>query len=322
MKTEVTLDFIASCCRRWVVTHPTRSTAWLIYGQCDRTLHDFIQSMVALDMCQSPKHLDACGHCQGCRWQQAGSHPDMHTVALKEGKHQIGIDDIRLLVDRLSRKCTTHARHMVWIQHAQCLSVPAANALLKVIEESPSQVIFWLQADSEKALLPTLRSRCFQLHLPTSRLSCRLSKISQHTKDDDDDPIALLGDVALLEIAADTQSEKQHGLVALLRGWEQGRWCLPKDGPLDVTDALHFLMASLYVLLLRSGTPSVTKEHAVWLLYQQCLQLKDQLKKGVVLHAGMLLGHMAPHQRALQAVAGRIKTLQANEILHSLGVAS
>ena len=50
------------------------------------------------------------------------------------------------------------------------MTVDAANALLKTLEEPPPGVLFLLLADDQEALLPTIRSRCQALHLlPMSR---------------------------------------------------------------------------------------------------------------------------------------------------------
>ncbi len=49
---------------------------------------------------------------------------------------------------------------VVHIKKAQNLNAFSANALLKVLEEPPENVLFILTAASQSAVLPTLRSRC------------------------------------------------------------------------------------------------------------------------------------------------------------------
>lgn len=61
----------------------------------------------------------------------------------------------------------------VHIAGAQKMGAPSANALLKVLEEPPENVVFILTAPSEAAVLPTIRSRCCMYTLsPVSREEC------------------------------------------------------------------------------------------------------------------------------------------------------
>ena len=49
---------------------------------------------------------------------------------------------------------------MVLVYRAEKLNAASANAMLKVIEEPPENVLFVFTAVSEAAVLPTIRSRC------------------------------------------------------------------------------------------------------------------------------------------------------------------
>lgn len=54
---------------------------------------------------------------------------------------------------------------VVWIEEANLLTVPAQNALLKLLEEPPENTSFYLTCNSALALLPTIRSRCQTISL-------------------------------------------------------------------------------------------------------------------------------------------------------------
>lgn len=49
---------------------------------------------------------------------------------------------------------------IVWIEEADRLTIPAQNALLKMLEEPPEGTTFYLTCDAATSLLPTIRSRC------------------------------------------------------------------------------------------------------------------------------------------------------------------
>lgn len=48
---------------------------------------------------------------------------------------------------------------IVWIEEANLLTVPAQNALLKMLEEPPQDTNFYLTCGSKSSLLPTINSR-------------------------------------------------------------------------------------------------------------------------------------------------------------------
>jgi DNA polymerase III subunit delta' len=72
---------------------------------------------------------------------------------------QVRLEQIREITQFLSRPPLVAARSLVVIEQAETMAEPAANALLKTLEE-PGQATLILLAPSADALLPTLVSRC------------------------------------------------------------------------------------------------------------------------------------------------------------------
>jgi DNA polymerase-3 subunit delta' len=89
----------------------------------------------------------------------AGTHPDFVVVRPPDGK-DIGVDTIREVVKQAgSFPAMVPVRYVV-IDGADAMTTPAANALLKTLEEPPVTSRFFLVASSAYAVLPTIRSRC------------------------------------------------------------------------------------------------------------------------------------------------------------------
>ena len=87
-------------------------------------------------------------------------HPDFMLIEKAENKTQIGIEQItRELEPWLALKPYRANRRVVIIKDAHLLSLPAANALLKTLEDPPAYVVIILVAD-ENNLLETVISRC------------------------------------------------------------------------------------------------------------------------------------------------------------------
>jgi len=70
----------------------------------------------------------------------------------------ISIDDVHFLIDQL-HETPQGAHHCCLITNVERLHREAANALLKIIEEPPSRVVFLLTTSDQRSLLPTLTSR-------------------------------------------------------------------------------------------------------------------------------------------------------------------
>ncbi len=100
---------------------------------------------------------------------QIPEHPDFVFVNCPEDRKTIPIDlligakDERMqagLCYELSLKPYFEGRKVAIIDDADCLSTEGANALLKTLEEPPSQSILILIGTSAARQLPTIRSRC------------------------------------------------------------------------------------------------------------------------------------------------------------------
>jgi DNA polymerase-3 subunit delta' len=89
--------------------------------------------------------------------------PQEHRAKAGLRTDTIGIDDVRSLQDRLHESGT--GRHRVCcIRSADRMQDPAANALLKILEEPPEGRVFILTAASPSLLLPPVVSRTRVLH--------------------------------------------------------------------------------------------------------------------------------------------------------------
>ncbi len=106
-----------------------------------------------------------------------------HRRKAKAKTDTIGIDDVRLLQDRLIETGTGTYRCCL-IRSVERMQTEAVNALLKILEEPPAGVVFLLTTESQASLLPTLVSRTRVLLFP--RLSAKaLQPLTQGMDDED-----------------------------------------------------------------------------------------------------------------------------------------
>ena len=135
----------------------------------------FAQSL----LCEAPApDGQACGSCNACGWFGAGNHPDFRRISplideegsgkSERSRREIKIDQIRALGDFVGIGAHRAGRKLVLIDPADAMNMPAANALLKTLEEPTGDTVFLLVCGNAGALPATVRSRCvpFKLFTP------------------------------------------------------------------------------------------------------------------------------------------------------------
>ncbi len=103
---------------------------------------------------------DACGACGSCRAVAHGNHADVEVVVREPGKRDVGIEQVRVLSERLFRKGYGGRGKVAIVDDADRLTTQAQNAFLKTLEEPPPGTTLVLVSSNAERLLPTVRSRC------------------------------------------------------------------------------------------------------------------------------------------------------------------
>lgn len=135
------------------------------------------------------------------RLVEAGSHPDLMRLErlAKNGSDELArsitIDQVRGLQRLFSTTPSMSPRRAVIIDSVDDLERGGANALLKNLEEPPSNSLFLLVSHAPERLLPTIRSRCRQLRLTTLDDAAMTSALEAALPDADEAEIAALREV-------------------------------------------------------------------------------------------------------------------------------
>jgi len=114
-----------------------------------------------------------CRQCRGCRMVDHGNHPDVHRLDPEGAGAMVGIGGpsrprgVRDLVAELALMPVEGGHRVAVISDAHRMTEDAQSALLKTLEEPPSDTTLILLADDEERLLPTVRSRCARVRLGT-----------------------------------------------------------------------------------------------------------------------------------------------------------
>ena len=103
-----------------------------------------------------------CGICPACRKIESGNHPDIHVV--RPIRTSVGIDQIIQLQETVYRKRYEGKYRICLIEEADKLTLPAANALLKMAEDPPENTILILSATNGEGVIDTLQSRAQSIY--------------------------------------------------------------------------------------------------------------------------------------------------------------
>lgn len=134
----------------------------LIYGSgIDERRHAALELASILN-CQEA--IYQCGNCPVCKKIKTGNHPDVAVV--RSSKQSIGIELIKSLQEMIFRQHFEATFKVYIIEEADKLTLPAANALLKIAEDPPKATIIILCTANSEGIIPTLHSRSQLVFLP------------------------------------------------------------------------------------------------------------------------------------------------------------
>ena len=120
----------------------------------------------SLDCLNRKDDYEPCGVCENCRAIAAGEHLDVIEI---DGASNRGIGEIRDLKSHVNLKPLSAAYKVYIIDEVHMLTEQAFNALLKTLEEPPSNVVFLLATTEPHKVPVTIRSRC--QHIPFHRIT-------------------------------------------------------------------------------------------------------------------------------------------------------
>jgi DNA polymerase-3 subunit delta' len=150
--------------------------ALLVHGPRGIGKHALALHLAQGLLCETPLPSGlACDACVGCHLARAGQHPDLLRLELigidpergeVEATDTIAIDRIRAMIDFAQLTSHRQRAKVVVIAPADRMTVAAANALLKTLEEPPPATYLMLVSDHRSRLAPTIVSRCRRLGLP------------------------------------------------------------------------------------------------------------------------------------------------------------
>lgn len=128
-------------------------------GMGKKTVTEYILSLMMCDTHSS------CGGCPSCLSLGKKCHPDVVYIRRDEDKASLGVDNVRSATGDIYTKPLMSDYKAVIVEEMHLATVSAQNAMLKMIEEPPGRVVFFLLCSSMAQILPTIVSRAVVINL-------------------------------------------------------------------------------------------------------------------------------------------------------------
>lgn len=142
------------------------SHALLLCGPSGIMKKDFASHLAQILLCQSNEQDRPCGICPACRRSMSEKHGNLLSLGLADGMKTIKIEQLRILLNTLSLHPVEPGPRVILIKDIHTMTLQSQNALLKSLEEPLTHDCFLLTCNNERAVLPTIISRCSLIRLP------------------------------------------------------------------------------------------------------------------------------------------------------------
>lgn len=158
-----TYQLLTSQLRRAKLPHALLITG--VSGAGKETIADWLANV---SQCQQPildqnQIFQPCQQCKICHLFESNTNPDL--LSLAHNERTISVDEVRKASAFLETRPQLSNGKVVLIGQADKMTISAANALLKTLEEPADGGLIVLYCEERESLLPTITSRCQSIDL-------------------------------------------------------------------------------------------------------------------------------------------------------------
>ncbi|MCX8091595.1 MAG: DNA polymerase III subunit [Verrucomicrobiae bacterium] len=144
--------------------------AWLFTGEGMEELEALARTLAKTLLCERPRRgrtgvaTDCCDTCPTCHRVAEGAHPDVRWVRPESKTRYIAIAQVRELMREVQLKPAEGRSKVAVMVEADRMTLEAANAFLKTLEEPPPRSVLILLSSEPQRLPETIVSRCLRLN--------------------------------------------------------------------------------------------------------------------------------------------------------------
>jgi len=147
------LSFFESALNNGKLAH-----AYILEGRQNSGKHTLARYIACLLSCDNLFERP-CFACEGCQKISEGISPDVIEIELPKDRKTIGVEQIRELRTSVYIKPNEEEIKVYIINNAETMTPQAQNVFLKVLEEPPRGVYYFMLCENTSNILPTVKSR-------------------------------------------------------------------------------------------------------------------------------------------------------------------
>jgi DNA polymerase-3 subunit delta' len=239
------------------------------------------QWLIQVLSCTNPENIQQtllpCKVCKSCLLHNSNSYPDH--LFIESGGKSIGVDQVRQASRFFEKKAQIGQCKTALITDAHNMTVSAANALLKTLEEPNADNYIVLLTSEVDTLLPTIISRCFIIDIrpPVGE------KLLAELKKSGNDPFVNLSH--LKELSDTSVNERYQHFENCIFAFLQKK-SIKRSEILSLlnesTDSVRWLEKVMVKLMRQQYNwlegDSLLNEQEIWSIYQLFMSAIKQLK--------------------------------------------
>lgn len=148
------IDFLKGSVKNDRVAH-----AYIFFGPRGVGKFSAAVNFAKLMNCKAPDGIEPCEKCPSCQKITSSNHPDIFILKPEKEGASIKIERVRELIKDIGLKPYEGRKKVYIVDSAESMTHESANALLKTLEEPPSDSVIILIAEDPDRMFETLVSR-------------------------------------------------------------------------------------------------------------------------------------------------------------------
>jgi DNA polymerase-3 subunit delta' len=228
-------------------------SALLLAGRAGMGKLAFAKSLAQRILCETAQ---GCGKCQSCKWLETNVHPDYQLLEPAEENAElerrktrvIKVDQVRELKEKVV--IASSGTKVFLLNPAESMNANAQNALLKLLEEPPCNVLFILVSHKPQRLLPTILSRCRRVSMPEAHPEIAVQWLLEHGVKHPELALAAAGGAPLLALRLSEQAEARAIFMKELNDVQNALELAQAFQKFDTLQLVHWLQQWTYDLML------------------------------------------------------------------------
>ncbi|MEG0692856.1 MAG: DNA polymerase III subunit [Oscillospiraceae bacterium] len=168
--------------------------AYLLYGQKLIGKKTLAKNFAMAILCKNQDK--PCYYCNSCQKILSKNHPDLYLYEGKRGKNALHIETIRQIRQDAYIRPNESDYKIYIVPNAQDMTISAANAFLKILEEPPPYAVFILTADAKQSVPETILSRCIPFEVFPMTIEEEIDVLNELVPDKSPDDIARFAEIS------------------------------------------------------------------------------------------------------------------------------